>query len=93
MEQESPAGGQSAWTPGCTFYLGTHEPSWLARVRFPLCVSRRRLDRYRRLPIARCAWVLDSGAFSELDTYGRCPLGASGSHPVVGERNLGARYE
>ena len=51
-----------ARTPGrCTFYLGTHEPSWLARVRFPLCVSHRRLHRYRQLPTARCVWVLDSG--------------------------------
>lgn len=65
---------QFARRPRCTFYLGTHEPSWLARVRFPLCVSRRRLDRYRQLPIARCAWVLDSGAFSELSTYGRWTL-------------------
>jgi len=59
-------------TPGqCTFYLGTHEPSWLARVRFPLCVSHRRLNRYRQLPAARCVWVLDSGGFSELAMYGR----------------------
>jgi hypothetical protein len=54
-----------------TFYLGTHEPSWLARVRFPLFVSHRRLRRYQRLPVARCAWALDSGAFSELSSYGR----------------------
>jgi hypothetical protein len=53
-----------------TFYLGTHNPSWLARVRFPLCVSHRRLRRYRRLPTARCAWLLDSGAFSELSLHG-----------------------
>lgn len=53
-----------------TFYLGTHEPAWLARVTFPLFVSHRRLCRYRRLPTARCDWALDSGAFSELAAYG-----------------------
>jgi hypothetical protein len=64
--------GRSA-TP-CIFYLGTHEPGWLARVRFPLFVSHRRLARYRRLPVARCRWALDSGAFSELSLHGRWTL-------------------
>lgn len=54
-----------------TFYLGTHEPAWLARLDFPLFVSHRRLCRYRRLPVARHHWALDSGAFSELVAYGR----------------------
>ncbi len=57
-----------------TFYLGTHQPAWLARVRFPLCVSHRRLHRYRHLPTARCRWVLDSGVFSELSDHGRWTL-------------------
>jgi len=60
--------------PAFVFYLGTHEPSWLSRVRVPLFVSHRRLARYRRLPVARCPWALDSGAFSELTTYGRWTL-------------------
>jgi hypothetical protein len=60
-----PAGGS------CRFYLGTHNPAWLSRVSFPLFVSHRRLARYRRLPVARCRWVLDSGAFTELSTHGR----------------------
>lgn len=60
--------------PNFVFYLGTHEPAWLGRVSFPLFVSHRRLVRYRRLPIARCRWALDSGAFSELSTYGRWTL-------------------
>jgi hypothetical protein len=54
-----------------TFYLGTHEPSWLTRVRFPLFVSHQRLRRYQTLPVARCLWALDSGAFSELSRHGR----------------------
>lgn len=56
----------------CTFYLGTHEPTWLARSPVPLFVSRRRLARRPggRLPTARVAWALDSGGFSELQMYG-----------------------
>lgn len=54
----------------CTFYLGTHQPTWLGRVRFPLFVSHRRLTRYRTLPVARNHWALDSGAFSELSLHG-----------------------
>jgi hypothetical protein len=30
--------------------------------------------RYRHLPVARCRWALDSGAFSELSAYGRWTL-------------------
>src|SRR4051812_48159649 len=54
---------------GVTFYLGTHEPSWLARTRVPLFISRRRLARLKRLPSARGRWALDSGPFSELAFY------------------------
>jgi len=54
-----------------TFYLGTHEPSWLGRVDVPLMVSRVRLIRGRTAPRAQVPWVLDSGAFSELVKYGR----------------------
>ena len=58
-----------------TFYLGTHEPSWLARPEFaavPLFVSARRLRRLKRLPRAGPAgWALDSGGFSEISLYGR----------------------
>jgi hypothetical protein len=53
------------------FYLGTHNAAWLSQVNFPLFVSHRRLARYRRLPVARCQWALDSGAFTELSTHGR----------------------
>lgn len=53
-----------------TFYLGTHEPSWLGRTDVPLFVSARRLARQKRLPRAICRWALDSGGFSELSLYG-----------------------
>jgi len=54
-----------------TFYLGTHEPSWLERTWVPLFVSHRRLRRMVALPRARGPWALDSGGFSELGLYGR----------------------
>ncbi|MCA1708594.1 MAG: hypothetical protein LC808_37070 [Actinobacteria bacterium] len=57
-------------TGGITFYLGTHQPGWLSRVHVPLFISHRRLACYQTLPIARHAWALDSGAFSELSQYG-----------------------
>ena len=55
-----------------TFYLGTHEPSWLRHAGVPLFVSRRRLARLRgALPVAACRWALDSGGFTELNLHGR----------------------
>jgi hypothetical protein len=57
-----------------TFYLGTHLPHWLASSRFPLFISHKRLVRSKRLPVARCRWALDSGAFNELSTHGRWTL-------------------
>lgn len=65
------------------FYLGTHEPSWLARPEFggswptPLFVSHRRLIRYKTLPRARTPWALDSGGFTELSMHGEWTV-----HPV-----------
>lgn len=53
------------------FFLGTHMPAWLERVDFPLFVSRTRLCRRKRLPIARTKWALDSGGFTELARFGR----------------------
>lgn len=53
-----------------TFWLGTHEPSWLARAGFPLMVARQRLDGRRTLPRAVAPWVLDSGAFMQLQQHG-----------------------
>jgi len=52
------------------FYLGTHQPGWLARVDVPLFVSHRTLRTRRRLPRAAGAWALDSGGFTELALYG-----------------------
>ncbi|WP_231500199.1 deazapurine DNA modification protein DpdA family protein [Saccharothrix sp. NRRL B-16314] len=54
------------------FYLGTHQPSWLARdLRVPLLVSHRRLAGRRSLPRATGPWALDSGGFTELSLHGR----------------------
>lgn len=52
------------------FYLGTHEPTWLARTSVPLFISARRLRNRKRLPRAIGTWALDSGAFTELTMYG-----------------------
>jgi hypothetical protein len=56
---------------GADFLLGTHQPSWLARLEVPLFVSHRTLGGRKRLPRARCRWALDSGGFTELTLYGR----------------------
>lgn len=53
-----------------TFYLGTHETSWLRYSPFPLFISHRRLRPRVGLPTARSPWALDSGGFSELSMYG-----------------------
>jgi hypothetical protein len=52
-----------------TFYLGTHQPHWVATAGVPLFVSHRRLMRYKALPVAADYWALDSGGFSELSLY------------------------
>lgn len=52
------------------FYLGTHQPGWLATAGVPLFVSHRRLARYKTLPRAMNVWALDSGGFSELSMFG-----------------------
>lgn len=57
------------------FLLGTHHPGWLATAGVPLFVSDRRLRGYRRLPRAIASWALDSGGFTELQTYGRWTIG------------------
>jgi hypothetical protein len=48
------------------FYLGTHEPGWLATVDVPLFISRQRLAGRKRFPRAKGSWALDSGGFTEL---------------------------
>lgn len=54
-----------------TFYLGTHEPAFMGRTNVPLFVSARRLRRRVSLPKALGPWALDSGAFTEIDKFGR----------------------
>lgn len=53
------------------FYLGTHMPSWLAKVDVPLFVSHRRLRGRVKLHRAVTSWALDSGGFTELSMYGK----------------------
>lgn len=52
------------------FYLGTHQPHWLATAGVPLFVSHRRLAVRKSLPKAIEGWALESGGFSELSLYG-----------------------
>ncbi|WP_330348743.1 deazapurine DNA modification protein DpdA family protein [Streptomyces sp. NBC_00582] len=52
------------------FFLGTHQPGWLATANVPLFVSYRRLARRRTLPRAAAPWALDSGGFTELSMHG-----------------------
>lgn len=59
------------------FYLGTHQPHWLATSDVPLFVSRRRLAGRRSLPRARVPWALDSGGFTELAMHGRWTVSAA----------------
>lgn len=54
----------------CLFFLGTHETSWLARTDVPLFVAHPRLKRRVKLPVARGAWALDSGGFTEITMRG-----------------------
>lgn len=52
------------------FFLGTHQPGWLADSPVPLFISDRRLRSIKRLLPAVCDWALDSGGFTELSRYG-----------------------
>lgn len=57
-----------------TFYLGIHHPHHLRTLEEPLFVSRSSLARYRRRFPQRLAGgrvAVDSGAFKQLETYGR----------------------
>lgn len=58
------------YQPPLMFYVGSHQPQWLARTVMPLFVSHRRLRVLKKLPRAICSWALDSGGFSELSMYG-----------------------
>lgn len=51
------------------FYLGTHQPHWLAAADVPLFVSHRRLTGRKTMPRALTGWALDSGGFSELSLF------------------------
>lgn len=53
-----------------SFYLGSHQPNWLATAGVPLFISHRRLAGRRTFPRAIAGWALDSGGFSELSLFG-----------------------
>jgi hypothetical protein len=55
------------------FYLGTNMTRWLNKVDVPLFVSHRRIQREHRktLPRAVGRWCCDSGAFTEVSSFGR----------------------
>lgn len=52
------------------FYLGTDEPAWLKTSNVPLFISRNRFTSNKTSLKANCDWALDSGAFTELSSYG-----------------------
>jgi hypothetical protein len=69
------------------FYLGTHQPHWLADERFagvPMFISRRTLNKYKTPPRAVTSFALDSGGFTELQMYGRWTLNADQYAQEVG---------
>jgi len=53
-----------------TFYLGVHQPNWLATMDVPLFVSFTRLRDRDTLWEAKARWAMDSGGFSELKLRG-----------------------
>jgi len=59
------------------FWLGTHQPGWLARTNAPLFVSAVRLRGRKTLPRAVGRWALDSGGFSEIAAHGRWTIPAA----------------
>lgn len=59
------------------FYLGTHQPHWLARLDIPLFVSHRTLMHRKTLPVAVSRWALDSGGFTELSQHGKWTIDAA----------------
>lgn len=66
-----------------TFYLGSHQPHWLATAGVPLFISHRRLADRKTLPRATAEWALDSGAFSELSLYGQWRTTVRDYHSAV----------
>lgn len=66
-----------------TYYLGSHQPHWLAKAGVPLFISHRRLAGRKTLPRAAAEWALDSGAFSELALYGKWKTTVQQYHRAV----------
>lgn len=56
------------------FYLGLHQPHWLASAGVLAFVSHLRLTERKKLPVAAHGWALDSGGFSVLQKWGYYPF-------------------
>jgi hypothetical protein len=63
--------GKESVMDNAGFFLGSHQPGWLAKAGVPLFISDRRLKVYKTLPVAIAPWAADSGGFTELQQYGR----------------------
>ena len=50
---------------------------WMAKVKVPLFISRRQLEKRKALPRAVTRWALDSGGFTEIGAYGSWKLGVA----------------
>lgn len=84
------------------FYLGIPRPDWLRSMAVPVCVSYRQLRgrstypaRARDVAGSPIAWVLDSGAFTEVSQNGRWTVPPGQYADYVNElwgRNLGLRW-
>lgn len=68
-----------------TFYLGVHEPSWLQRTDYPFFLSLTRLRKRKSAIDARGPWILDSGAFTQLERAGKHELSPESFADRVGQ--------
>jgi len=53
------------------YYLGAHHANWLQKTNVPLFLSFRQLKKRKKHLRARGNWALDSGAFSEIQEFGK----------------------
>jgi hypothetical protein len=75
------------------FYTGARQIEWIGFAEFPLMYSRSFLRNIKRLPIACTDWVLDSGAFTEISTYGHWRIDAKQYAKEVKEYRMMGRMD
>jgi hypothetical protein len=63
---------------GFAFLLTVNTPAWLGTARVPLFISHNRLVAIRSLPRAAAPWALDSGAYTQVTSYGGFSTSARG---------------